>query len=175
MKQTKRRWIAAVAGCMLLLSLALTGCSGAEDEAMESAAPVIETAAASGAYLTADDITINETLENSSDGEHVITADGEDASYTNIAVNKTGEADGDEADFYGENAAIFATNGAALTLQEILVNTDGTHANAVFSYGEETTVLKPGDTAYYNSVVNHALRALGGRNATIYGIVYFPA
>ena len=42
-------------------------------------------------------------------------------------------------------------------------------------YGEETTVLKPGDTAYYNSVVNHALRALGGQSATIYGIVYFPA
>ena len=36
-------------------------------------------------------------------------------------------------------------------------------------------VLKPGDTAYYNSVVNHALRALGGQSATIYGIVYFPA
>lgn len=140
MKQTKRRWIAAAAGCTLLLSLALTGCSGAEDEATESAAPVTETAAASGAYLTADDITINETLENSADGEHVITADGEDASYANIAVNKTGEADGDEADFYGENAAIFATNGAALTLQEILVKTDGTHANAVFSYGEGTTV-----------------------------------
>ena len=140
MKQTKRRWIAAAAGCTLLLSLALTGCSGAEDEATESAAPVTETAAASGAYLTADDITINETLENSADGEHVITADGEEASYNNIAVNKTGEADGDEADFYGENAAIFATNGATLTLQEILVNTDGTHANGVFSYGEGTTV-----------------------------------
>ena len=140
MKQTKRRWIAAAAGCTLLLSLALTGCSGTDDEATESAVPAAETAAASGAYLTADDITINETMENSADGEHVITADGEDASYANIAVNKTGEADGDEADFYGENAAIFATNGAALTLKEILVNTNGTHANAVFSYGEGTTV-----------------------------------
>ena len=140
MKQTKRRWLAAAAGCTLLLSLALTGCSGAADTAADTAAPVTETAAAGGAYLTAEDITINETLENSADGEHVITADGEDASYANIAVNKTGEADGDEADFYGENAAIFATNGAALTLQEILVNTNGTHANAVFSYGEGTTV-----------------------------------
>ena len=52
MKQTKRRWIAAVAGCTLLLSLALTGCSGAQDEATESAAPVTETAAASGVILT---------------------------------------------------------------------------------------------------------------------------
>lgn len=90
--------------------------------------------------LTADDITINETIENSADGEHAITADGEDASYSNTAVNKTGEADGDEADFYGENAAIFATNGATLDLTEMVVTTDGTHANGVFSYGEGTTV-----------------------------------
>ena len=48
--------------------------------------------------------------------------------------------DGDEADFYGANAAIFATNGGTLDLTEITVNTDGKHANGVFSYGEGTTV-----------------------------------
>ena len=85
-------------------------------------------------------INITETIENTADGEHAITADGEEASYANIAVVKTGEADGDEADFYGENAAIFATNGATLTLSEITVDTDGKHANGVFSYGEGTTV-----------------------------------
>lgn len=41
-------------------------------------------------------------------------------------------------------------------------------------YGGETTVLKPGDTAYYNSVVKHTLRALGGRPASVYGIVFMP-
>ena len=85
-------------------------------------------------------INITETIENNANGEHAITADGEEASYANIAVVKTGEADGDEADFYGENAAIFATNGATLTLSEITVDTDGKHANGVFSYGEGTTV-----------------------------------
>ncbi|WP_399552664.1 glycosyl hydrolase family 95 catalytic domain-containing protein [uncultured Ruminococcus sp.] len=58
----------------------------------------------------------------------------------NSYVTKTGEADGDEADFYGENAAIFATNGGTLNLSEMVVKTDGKHANAVFSYGEGTTV-----------------------------------
>ena len=47
---------------------------------------------------SADNITINETVSNSSDGEHAITADGESISYSNIKVEKTGEADGDEAD-----------------------------------------------------------------------------
>ena len=42
------------------------------------------------------------------------------------------------------------------------------------TYGTETNVLKPGDTAYYNSVVKHSLRAVGGKPASIYGIVFMP-
>ena len=42
------------------------------------------------------------------------------------------------------------------------------------TYGREKHVLKPGDTAYYNSVVKHGLRALNGEPASIYGIVYMP-
>jgi len=42
------------------------------------------------------------------------------------------------------------------------------------TYGNEKSVLKPGDTAYYNSVVKHGLRALGGQPASIYGIVFMP-
>ena len=42
------------------------------------------------------------------------------------------------------------------------------------TYGVETTVLHAGDTAYYNSVVSHAVRACGTEPATIYGIVYMP-
>ena len=90
--------------------------------------------------LTADDIEINDTLENTADGEHAITADGEEASYSNVKVVKSGDAEGDEADFYGDNAAVFATNGATLNLTDLVVETSGTHANGVFSYGEGTTV-----------------------------------
>ena len=75
-----------------------------------------------------------ELMESSADGEHVITADGEDASYSELKIQKTGDSEGDEADFYGENSAVFATNGATLNLSDISVNTSGTHANAVFSY-----------------------------------------
>ncbi len=107
--------------------------AGAEDTAAE-------TDSTNAKVLSADDITINETIENSADGEHAITADGEDASYSNTAVSKTGDSEGDEADFYGENAAVFATDGATLDLNEMVVTTNGTHANGVFSYGEGTTV-----------------------------------
>lgn len=42
------------------------------------------------------------------------------------------------------------------------------------TYGPDKTILKPGDTAYYNAVVKHGLKALGGKPASIYGIVYIP-
>ena len=125
----------------LSLSVAMVGCS---DTATETTTTTKAAASASVStetkYLTADDITVNETKENSADGEHAITADGETATYSDLAVKKTGDSSGDEADFYGENAAVFATNKATLGLKGILVQTDGTHANGVFSYGEGTTV-----------------------------------
>jgi quercetin dioxygenase-like cupin family protein len=42
------------------------------------------------------------------------------------------------------------------------------------TYGTEKTVLKAGDTAYYNAVVKHGLRAVGGQPASIYGVVFTP-
>lgn len=97
--------------------------------------------AASAEYLTKDDITVNETYSNDADGEHVLEVSGEEATYSNAGVTKTGDADGDEADFYGENSAVFATEKGTLTIKDSLIETNGRHANAVFSYGEGTTVI----------------------------------
>ena len=111
-----------------------------QEEVVEETEEVVEEEISETTLLSKEDIQINESIENSNDGEHAILADGESASYANISVTKTGDSDGDEADFYGENAAIFATNGATLDLNKIYVNTNGAHANAIFSYGEGTTV-----------------------------------
>lgn len=94
-------------------------------------------------YLTSADIDVQTELSNSVDGEHAIEADGVTVSYSNYGITKTGDAStstSDEADFYGNNSAVFATNGATLTLTDSLVITDGSHANAVFSYGSGTTI-----------------------------------
>ena len=96
--------------------------------------------AASADYLAKDDITVSETYSNDTDGEHALEVSGEEAAYSNIGVTKTGDSDGDEADFYGENSAVFATEKASLTITDSLIETNGQHANAVFSYGEGTTV-----------------------------------
>ena len=99
-----------------------------------------DSAAAQQKYLTESDVAVNETISNTEDGGHAITADSGNASYSNVLVTKTGDSDGDEADFYGENAAVFATDGSTLNRSSIVVKTDGKHANGVFSYGEGTTV-----------------------------------
>ena len=124
--------------------------AGAEDaDSIESGNTAAEmgSSAAAGAAVEAgtgpakESVEISETIENSEAGGHAILADGEEVSYANTAVTKTGDSDqGDEADFYGDNAAVFATNGGTLNLSDMVVETNGTHANGVFSYGEGTTV-----------------------------------
>ena len=123
-----KKFLILLACLILLLTAGLTGCSS-QSSTDETADTSVDA-----------DFAINETYNNSENGGHAILDDGEVQSYSNIAVTKTGDSDGDDADFYGENAAILAENGAALTLNEITVSTDGKHANAVFSYGEGTTV-----------------------------------
>jgi len=129
--------------CMLSAVL-ITGMAACTEQTSvsdaEETATITEETAAETSYLTKDDITVNETVTNDADGEHAIEVSGEEASYSNTGVTKTGEADGDEADFYGENSAVFATEEGTLTITDSLVETNGTHANAVFSYGEGTVV-----------------------------------
>ena len=128
---------AVIGAVMLSMILAAGQTAGAQEVSPETAAE--QTAEAAGSSAEEDAVTEG-VYEDSSDGGHAIEADGVKASYSGISVKKTGEADGDEADFYGENAAIYASNGAELELTDITVETDGTHANGVFSYGEGTTV-----------------------------------
>lgn len=127
---------------LIFVSLLIVSCGNGNKEETTATGASDETTTAESevSYLTKDDITVNETYENSADGEHAVTADGQTVSYSNIGIYKTGSSSGDEADFYGENSAAFATNGGVLNLTGVYVNTYGTHANAVFSYGEGTTV-----------------------------------
>lgn len=138
-----RKIIAATLSIILALLMASCGKTDTSTAETTSQSTTSQTEVASNASkkLSESDITVNETLTNSADGEHAISVSGETQSYSNTKVVKTGDSDsGDEADFYGDNAAIFATDGATLNLSEMVVDTDGTHANAVFSYGEGTTV-----------------------------------
>lgn len=123
----------------LALAITLSGCGAATTTETDTAASAEATASAEEAPEE-DTTAERKAISDDTDNGHAITASGEEASYSTVDVAKTGEADGDEADFYGTNAAVYAEEGATLDLDDITVTTNGTHANAVFSYGEGTTV-----------------------------------
>ena len=124
-----KRLLAIAAALMMTASMAACSAEEASDGGSQATG-----------YLTKEDITVNEELTDDTDGGHAIEVSGEEKEYANIGVTKTGEADGDEADFYGENAAVFASEKGTLTVKDSLIETNGTHANGIFSYGEGTTV-----------------------------------
>ncbi len=129
------------------MALCVAGCIGAcsvvpaTDTTQNATSTEISTQSTySQNKLSRESIPISNTLSSSSSGEHAITVDGKEESYSNTEVLKTGDSSGDEADFYGENSAIFTTNKGTSNLTNMVVDTNGAHANAVFSYGEGTTV-----------------------------------
>ena len=107
----------------------LVGCAqGSNDGEGKSASSASETTAK------------RESISCTDGGRHAIEVSGESKGYTAVDVTKSGDSDGDEADFYGTNAAVFATEKATLDLDDVSVASNGAHANAIFSYGEGTTV-----------------------------------
>ncbi len=120
--------------------------------------------------LISTDISANAPYADATDGGHAITADGTDATYAGVSVEKTGDSSGDEADFYGENAAVFATSGATLNLADALVSTDGTHANGVFSYGNGTTVNVSHSLIQTTSNCSGGLMTTGGATMNATGV-----
>ena len=155
MKNKKIMMILALTmSASMLLSLAACSSAGSSIPAVASTA--------------AESVNSNE-INNYNDGEHAIEVSGKTEEYSNVKITKTGSSSsGDEADFYGDNAAVFATEKATLTLSGITVNTDGAHANAVFSYGEGTTVNISDSTITTSGDCSGGLMTTGGgtMNAT---------
>ncbi len=124
------------------LSLSLTACGSGSTASTTAAA----TEAAAAATEPAD--ASNENERGTGDqysaaeaGEHAIDADGFEASYDNISVTKAGDSEeGDEADFYGTNAAVIAQNGGSLEITNARIDSQAAYGNAVFSYGEGSNI-----------------------------------
>ena len=94
-------------------------------------------------YDAANNLTVNAsntTYASSLANQNAILVDGKQLSLSDVTVTKTGDATGEDADFYGINAGILANNGSTLTIADSDVTTNGAHANGVFSYGSGTTI-----------------------------------
>lgn len=84
----------------------------------------------------------DETYTSTGDDENALRVDGATVTLSGITVDKsTGSSSNTEdGDFYGMNAALLATNGATVTIDNAKVSSSAQNGNGVFSYGEGTTV-----------------------------------
>ena len=82
------------------------------------------------------------TYTSSGDDENALRIDGAAATLDSITVEKTGgeSSNTEDGDFYGQNAALLATNKATANITNATITTNAINGNGVFSYGEGTTV-----------------------------------
>jgi hypothetical protein len=85
--------------------------------------------------ISSDTSELDKTYTSSTGSENALLVNGGESTLNNCTVTKTGDSDGDNADFYGTNAAVLVT-GATLNIKGGTITTNGAHANAVFAYGE---------------------------------------
>lgn len=134
---------------VLIVALCMSGCSAQTKSTKDSS-------------VDSQTDETSETYTCDEGDSHAIEVDGNEETYQGISVNKTGDSEGDDADFYGNNAAVFATNGATLNISDSQIKTDGVHANGVFSYGEGTTVNISNSTIETEKATSGGVMVTGG-------------
>ena len=88
--------------------------------------------------LTSDATLSDQSYSSTGSAENALLVSGATVTISNPTINKTGDDSGDNSDFYGTNAAVFAYNKATLNITGGTITTNGSHANAVFAYDSGT-------------------------------------
>ena len=78
----------------------------------------------------------NESFSSTTVGENALLVSGGTTTLKKCSFTKSGDSDGENADFYGTNAAVLVYKNATLNISGGSVTTSGTHANGVFAYGK---------------------------------------
>ena len=83
----------------------------------------------------------SETITSTNSDENGILVTGDvEVNISDVTVEKSGDSDGgDTSNFYGNNSAIIAKDGATLNIDGATVTTNASGANGVFSYGGSAT------------------------------------
>ena len=105
--------------------------------------------------ISSDTTDTDKTYSSSIGSENALLISGGTSTLTNIKVDKTGDSDGDNADFYGTNAAILSYNSATVNIKNATITTNGAHANAVFAYGKSNITIS-------DSTINTSSNNSGG-------------
>ena len=110
------------------------------------------------------------TYDSAESMEHALELiDGSEKKYEDIIVKKTGDASGksrtEDYDWYGGNAAVFASNASTMTISSADITTDAEYSAGVFSYGgnAENNGSADGTTINIsNSTINTSKQNSGG-------------
>ncbi len=110
------------------------------------------------------------SYSSTGDDENALRIDGATVTLDSVTVDKsTGSSSNTEdGDFYGQNAALLATNGANVTIKNATVNSSAQNGNGIFSYGTGTTVNVSDSTITTTADNSGGIQTTGGgtTNAT---------
>ena len=98
------------------------------------------------------------------DDENALRIDGATVTLDGITVDKSAGATSntENGDFYGVNAALLATDGAAVTIKNATVTSSAQNGNGVFSYGSGTTVTISDSTITTTADNSGGIQTTGG-------------
>ena len=98
------------------------------------------------------------------DDENALRIDGAEVTLSGMTVQKSGGASSnpENGDFYGTNAALLATNGANVTIEEATITSSAQNGNGVFSYGSGTTVTVSNSTITTTADNSGGIQTTGG-------------
>ena len=114
--------------------------------------------------IDTDTTVYSETYESTGDDENALRVDGATATLNGITVNKNAgkSSNTEDGDFYGQNAALLATNGATVTMENATITSSAQNGNGVFSYGEGTTVNISDSTIQTSADNSGGIQTTGG-------------
>ena len=108
------------------------------------------------------------TYTSDGDDENALRVTGATATLNGVTVNKSGGTSSNpgNGDFYGTNAALLATDGATVTIQDATITSNAQGGNGVFSYGKGTTVNLSDSTITTQKDNSGGIQTTGGGTTT---------
>ena len=114
--------------------------------------------------IDSDSTVYSETYESTGSDENALRVDGATVTLNDITVNKSAgsSSNTEDGDFYGQNAALLATNGATVTISGARITSNAQNGNGVFSYGTGTTVNISNSTIRTSADNSGGIQTTGG-------------
>lgn len=114
--------------------------------------------------IDTDTTVYSESYESNGDDENALRVDGATVTLSGVTVSKSAgkSSNTEDGDFYGQNAALLATNGATVTIENSAITSSAQNGNGVFSYGEGTTVNISDSTITTSADNSSGIQTTGG-------------